>query len=794
MKKKLKPVQRGESRPAPLPDQRLAVAERVDYGNQNTYSQTDWNNISAYATVNGYGPYGQAYAPPPQPVPVDQPTYFQVLLQQVLKRYKLAAGWLAIAAVATFLVVTKYGKPTWKAEGALYYSPNYSYAHKRYYTPPNIQTIVALTKTPDLLEKARLDLQLPTSASDLQTKLTVNTIKQSDLISIAYEGPDKETSEALVNRLLTLAIEHYDEHRRKLSGKSLVDLEEDLLKAERDELSARNEMNERLGRIGIFDAKVEMATLIQTIANLESEIRKTRNDKENWEVELRGMNDRITAFVADLQNKENVGVTAEEQSRMRDIKDIKEKQLQRQREVEIAKPKLEAKEKLYRSYLPLARQGFVSRNELDTLEAEIKELKVIVQKTKEISSLEDELKKQEEQLLNLRKGTGAVPLQQARYDMIRLQVQIDSAPKKIANLEEALAERKERQLFLQREERNVFAIQQKIDQLAQKRNDLTNMKNDHEKLENNKMVELSIYSAASAGGAPMASNHMKLAFMVFGMAVLLFVGFVAFYDMPKAMPRPQAPPHAMPYGYGPPASQLPVPAWNQAMPPVPYAQPLPPHAPQPMTQPQQARTPTMNNEHLRALAERIDENLSEPGGIVLFTPTTKGLRVENLLGDLGCFLKANGGKVLVFESRTGAENPSYPAWTGPSAREVSEQLESYLEGRHERVTPCFAETLISSIDYARADLSHHLTGVMAMYRFRRLMQDMKQRYAAVLMITPERFQAPGNDEDVFTTLAEGIVVVINEDADPEEVENYLRDLRASETPVFGAVTVPPPGV
>jgi Mrp family chromosome partitioning ATPase len=284
------------------------------------------------------------------------------------------------------------------------------------------------------------------------------------------------------------------------------------------------------------------------------------------------------------------------------------------------------------------------------------------------------------------------------------------------------------------------------------------------------MKELTIDAHASAGGAPASSNHMKLAAAVFGLSLLLFVGFVAMYDMPRVMPaHTAAQRQSAPHG-----SHLPVPTWQHQM------QPAQPQGP--------PRGPSMNNEHLRALAERIMQSASERAAIVLFTPTSGGLRVENLLGDLGCFLNRNGNRVLVFEARSDLENPSYPVWTGPSSREVAEQLEGYLEGQHERGALCFAETLISGIDYARADLGRHLSGVMSMYRFRRLIADMKERYTIVLMITPERYQ--GEEDDVFTTLGEGIVVVINEDADPADVETYLRDLRASETPVYGAVTLP----
>ena len=402
----------------------------------------------------------------------------------------------------------------------------------------------------------------------------------------------------------------------------------------------------------------------------------------------------------------------------------------------------------------------------------------------------------DKRILEAKKGSGSPLVAQARIDRQNAEFLLKSIPNKITDLNKTLKERLAHQQYLSSVEKEAMPIIQAIEALQLGRTNMTQTKQDHQKLESNKLNELSIYSSPSTGGAPSSSNFAKLGLGVFALSLLLFVGFIACFDMPGLMAKP-APPALAPAPFGPPVS-VPAPYGSPAsVPTSPFAPPFAPasqlpvpvwqHYPPPVQQ--QPRGQSMNNEHLRALSERIAHGTKERGSVVLFTPMTANLRVEALLGDLGCFCLKNGGKVLVFEARTDAEGPMYPAWTGPSAREVGDHLEIYLEGRSERAAPCFAETLLTSIDYARGDLSRQLSSVMSMYRFRQMLHEIKDRYSLVLMIVPERYSA--SEIDVFRAVAEGIVVVINQDANPAEVEKYLRELQASQTPVFGAVTVPP---
>jgi uncharacterized protein involved in exopolysaccharide biosynthesis len=756
----MQPYSRGESRPA-LPDARGPLAER-----HGPFGRNGHGNGSA--SGNGYHP-GAATADPPAP-PAHAPSYLDVLLKQIKKRWVLLAVWMALTAGAAYAVVHTYGKPLWRAEGSLYYSPNFSYSYKRLYTPPNIQTVLAIIKSPEVLEKLRKEKGIGESVESLQGRLTATVQRQSDMITLSFDWPDKAQGAEYANRILELAIEQFDQLRHRLSGQALTDLEEDLKRTITDELAMRNKLNDTLGKKNIFDLKVEKDNVIREIAQLELQIEHARSEQTSLEAQLREMDFRVKKLLGETK-ADGEALSEADINLLRSIKETRERQLVRQRDIEQAKIKLKALDEEYKRTLPLYERGYVTKQDWAKLTSEIDLMKHTITGSKEVQEMEAKIKSDEKTLLESKRGTATIPLQQARFDRLKIEVAHDVMPKKIADLETSLGERRKRQQFLQKVEKDAMPVQQEIDALQMRRTTLTVTKQEHEKLEGNKLAELTVYSPAAAGGTPVSTNHMKLAVAVFGLSGLLFVGFVVVRDMPRALAEAAPKP-------GPePRRDLPVPLPTRHAPPPPnYGRGRSPSA-----------EPT--NEHLRALAGRIAQSVSDNGAIVLFAPATSGLRIDSLVGDLGCFYAQTGGRVLIFDARTAAEGASLPAWAGPGAAEVEQHVEGFIEGHSELSAACFGPTLIASIDYSRCDLSRFLSGVMAMYRFRRLVHEMKERYTLVLMITPQCYRV-GGEGDFYSTMAEGIVVVLGESTDPAQVEEYLQNLRDSETPVYGAVTVP----
>jgi uncharacterized protein involved in exopolysaccharide biosynthesis len=666
---------------------------------------------------------------------------------------------MVLASAVAYWMVSAYGKPTWRAEGNLLYSPNYSYSHKRLYTPPNIQTIIQMVKSPEILEKVRAEKTINASVDQMQARLNVNVYRQSDLITIQFDWPDKEEAAAVAARIQELAVEHYERHRRKTADGALRNLDSSVTETQTSLFAAREKLSEALEKERIFDLQTEKDNTIREIAALGQQRDKARTEITLLDAKIQQVKAQIKA--AEMNDSAKNGVlSAEQLDKLAKIRDIKEKQLTRQREVDEAKARLKAKEEQHRKWLPLAQKNHVTRHEMLDLEAEIASLKLKTAGTAEIRQMEQTLKQIEKDLLESKQGATS----QLRYRLNELEVERDAAPTSVAAFEKSLAERREWQKAMLEIEKKVMPLQQEITTHQQNLANLTLQKQEHAKIENNQMTELTIDNQAAVGSAPVANNNMKILVAVFGVALLLFVGFVAVRDMPRLVhsgannsERNQLPVLAP---YGPPALALPAPR----MP-----------------------APDPTSDQLRLLADRIGQSVSGNGAIVLFAPAVRNLRVEALVADLGCFCAQRGGRILVFDARPLPEHPNVPSWVGTSSSGVEERLVAYLNGQTEDTDSCFTPTLIQSIDYGRGDLTRHLAGVMPLYRFRRLTHELRNRYSLVLLITPERY---AGGDDFFSSVAEGIVVVLGEDANPADVESYVQRLHDGDTRVFGAVTVP----
>jgi hypothetical protein len=764
----IKPYTRGEAIPAKPAAKPGPLAEGSGHSGPEDFA--DYADQPNAAGIPAAAPFAQS-------VPSTPPTYLQVLIQRIIKRRRLLVVWMLATAAVAFAVVKTFGRPTWKAEASLYYSPDYSYSNRRLYTPPNIQTMLSLIKSAEVVEKLRAEKGLDASVDTIQNRLTVSVMRQSDVITVSLEWPDRAQAEELADLILNLSIEQYEHLRAKLSKQALANLNESLRRTLDDEQTQRRKLSDSLSKRNIFDLKVEKDNIIREIAMLDLQIETAKSEKSSLENQMRAMDIQIKNLTAEMPKDGEAPLSESEIQLLRTLKETRERQAARQREVDQAKIKLRAKEDEYKRNLPLYQKGYISGQDWTLLTSEIATLKVTISGSKEVQEMDEEIKKLEKRIFDVKKGAATIPLQQARFDRLKLEVALEVMPKKIDDLKASLAERRTRQQFLLEVEKETMTDQQALDTLLIRRSQLTMQKQEHEKLEADLALmnqakaadapqsgELTVYSKASAGTAPSSTNHAKLVVAVFALSMLLFLGLIVVVDMPKAL---AAVPKAAPPESG----------WPLA---VPVRRPMPPttRGPQPET----------SSEHLRALAGRIAHGATERGAIVLFTPAAPRLRVETLMGDLGCYCSQMGGKVLIFDARPPEQRPAPPAWAGLKADLVARDVESYLDGLCDKPGSCFVPTLIAGIEYSRADLVGHLQGVMAMYRFRRLVHEMKERFAVVLMITPDRYR--GGQGDVFATLAEGVVVVLTENADPKDVEDYLQDLRNSETPIYGAVTVP----
>lgn len=195
---------------------------------------------------------------------------------------------------------------------------------------------------------------------------------------------------------------------------------------------------------------------------------------------------------------------------------------------------------------------------------------------------------------------------------------------------------------------------------------------------------------------------------------------------------------------------------------------------------------SVDHEAIAALAKRIAEERSEQGKIVLFAPTSETIKVTPLMGDLGQVFARQGNRVLVFDARPTNEIPS---WAGPQAPTVNTRVEKYLDGQSTTAGQCFVPTTLNGVEYSRTDVMQQVAGVMASHRFRQLIEEMRERYSIVLMVTPTL--ALSDDHPLLPALAEGMVLVTESDVSPADLHQMLAAVREQlPTTVYGALAAP----
>jgi hypothetical protein len=189
---------------------------------------------------------------------------------------------------------------------------------------------------------------------------------------------------------------------------------------------------------------------------------------------------------------------------------------------------------------------------------------------------------------------------------------------------------------------------------------------------------------------------------------------------------------------------------------------------------------------VRSLAEQLRIRFPERGSIILFTPSVPTLKIESLVGDLACFVSQTAGKVLVFDSRPLLNANSIPAWIGHDGIEVGQRVEDFLEGKTDKPATCFAPTQVSKVEYSRAQLSSYVNNMIGMYRFHRLVEEMRERFAMILLIAPAVNPELG-DENYLQSLVDGSILVLDGQENPVRTHNYVDLLRASDAPLMGSI-------
>jgi len=691
---------------------------------------------------------------PTAPVPwrPPAPSLIEMVLRLALKRRRLLAVWLLAASGVALVGVRQFGKQMFAVEGSLIYMSNEDYDLRRLYTPPDIQTVVLLAKSPELAEQLAKEFDFAGPPAALQRQMTVQGVKMSQLISVAFEGTDADKSARMANRLMELAIERYAKLRADKLEASLARIDQDYKAAEERRAKAQRAYDEALAEHEVINPRGEIDSLAKEIAGLEGKL----EDSKSARAECEKKQGTLREFLAHATPE---GASGDEPSEERLPADRRERILAEELNLKNAKRTLEAKQKQLQEEQRLYRLGAIARKEVEQTANELETAKDTIDKCTRALKV---LRQPEAAPMATAEGD---PVRQAQQEKLRLELELKVLPDRIEAYAASLTAKRERLNRLSEVEGQLQPLLREVELAATRVKDL----DDHvlrlqgyrslaQKPDN---AELRVFAPATAAGATSSSNHAKLAASIVGVSLLLFLGFVAAVDLPKA--RAALTPIQVPDFGVPVLAHLPSsPLDGRGAAAVPAEGPV------------------------RALALNIGQGASERGSIVLFTPVNERVQIDAVVGELARHYARDGEPVLLFDARPGCRQSAPPL---PVVEPAPGELDAFLCGATDDPGDCFAATQVPAVEFARGELARCVgDGMMGLHRMRQLLDEIRRRYARVLMIAPPLEEAA--DLDFLTALSEAVVLVVPDQVSPAQVRPYVRSLRSADAPLRGAVVVP----
>jgi uncharacterized protein involved in exopolysaccharide biosynthesis len=692
-----------------------------------------------------------------------------------MRRKRLLVIWGLVTIAATIVVVLTIARPLYRAEGKFSYRPNYSRGAKPIYTPPNIQSAVQILKSTDVLDPVRAKHVPEMSKEEFSKNVRVEVSKQSEFIDIGFDHPDPKVAGAVTDDLMTEGLKYFTDVRAQTMKDAVAQVEHDLKSARKQLEIAKEDYRKAYEARGIGDPLVELDTIKSALTDIETQLRVARERQAKVKLEIKFLEARrdAPADASDAALDESFFPIL--QSMMQEL----QSKMINQQSVDTAKIRFESAQSEERRLRPLVAKGIYPQIEYDKVVAEMRIHEATLKHADEVKELREDLQKRYDELR--KKAASGKPVRRAVIeDLERLRKEEATAPATIAVLSNELDQKRKSLADLQSLKRELGEKDDNIKLMWTRVQDFHSQLTDAaERTQDLNANDLRVHSSATAGTTPYSTNAPKLGLAMVGASALMLIGYLALFALPAAAQSP----------VGSATNSPALPRALVAL--VPYIQ----QAKGRLGGTHSANTPAgdglppsrpASQPEVQAIAKRILEDGVDPGGIVLFAPTAENLQVAPVMGGLGEVFGQRGDRVLIFDARQTAETPD---WAGPQAPVVARNVEGYLDGQADGATDCFVSTNLSGVEYSRADLTSHVSGVMAVHRFRQLVEEMRERYSVVFLVGPP--VSLDESDPLLAMMAEGMVLVTESSADPVQVHAYL-DTLCQKVParLYGTLEVP----
>lgn len=657
------------------------------------------------------------------------------------KHWILTLLSIALSALIALVCLREFGKKTYRAEGTLLYRQLPVPEHSReVYTPPNLQTLAALVRSPQNLGGLCEEFQPGMRLDALEALLKVSMPPNTEMIQIGLDWPHPEEAAAMVQRLMLLFTRQVAD-LRKATLESYGQSTQNNLEVAQARLSkARKAYQAFFTKDELPDIKTRLDRLQKELQTYEVSFISAQGNKENLLAQLKKQQ-QILDDVRSKSASEGPGkLQLAEATKLR-VQGLKRSLTTEEGRLAEARTSLENKQREMDRLVPLFNSKVITDQELGDVRAEINVLNVRVKTSAQtIQQLREDIDLEEKH-----PGLG---LQMETLNRIRdLEGQLAGATGEAAQVElklNALRDRVEhlveRQKLADPLGQAVSAAENECQQLEGQMAALRQMQSTH-------LTELEIIAPAKTSAIPIANSDKKVAFLAFAIPLFLFLGGVVTLEMSSVRWR----------------SESFARKWNLRV----LAR----------IASKEGGKSALDGEVTRALSLRLRQYLPESGAVLLFGSLENRAGNEDLCRALARSLVLRGERVLLIDARL--------AGRPPQADPAMGLFQCLNNGRLEK-NLAIQPTPTKGLDVLPAGGPSDQADLLASQPMKDLMEDLRKTYTMIFLQGP-RLQC-ATDTEILAAYAQGFVLVVdgNPYAQPA-AEGALRSLQELQVPVLGAV-------
>jgi len=368
------------------------------------------------------------------------------LLIGLLRRWKIIAGAIAVAAVLGALAAYRFGKQTYEAETIALYKLSDRKDEGAGRTPP-VSSQVWMVKIPSNLRAVSEALHLGLDPRDLTKLFDVRVEKRTSLVFIKAQWNSPKMASDLANTLREVFFTNQNELIRADASKEVKELETRLRQSEKEFKEADDKLQAFVKENKIINLNKETQWSMDQLTALELSLSASKNEQDTLETQKQNLQERIEILRAKLAEEQAVTTQGKSLADLnirierlrRAIHDDKE---ERKNRVE-----LEKDEQSFARAQELFDKGLISKQEYEKTKAEYEAQQVQAVDTEQIQEWKRQLKVLEDEVIPQKesfKSPTQEMFQSLQLKVLDMDLQDVSLKKKIAYLTTDIARTKER--------------------------------------------------------------------------------------------------------------------------------------------------------------------------------------------------------------------------------------------------------------------------------------------------------------------------------------------------------------